>query len=133
LLTDVTGVAVQPNKAIVGRNAFAHEAGIHQDGVIKNPLTYEIMTPHSVGVPESKLVLGKHSGRHALGRRCEELGYSFERRDLDRIYRRFVALADQIKVVEDKHLLAIIREEFPAMPVMKVKRTDTMVRSAGTA
>jgi 2-isopropylmalate synthase len=133
LLTDVTGVAVQPNKAIVGRNAFAHEAGIHQDGVIKNPLTYEIMTPQSVGVPESKLVLGKHSGRHALGRRCEELGYSFERRDLDRIYRRFVALADQIKVVEDKHLLAIIREEFPAMPVMKVKRTDTMVRSAGTA
>jgi 2-isopropylmalate synthase len=133
LLTDVTGVAVQPNKAIVGRNAFAHEAGIHQDGVIKNPLTYEIMTPQSVGVPESKLVLGKHSGRHALGRRCEELGYKFERRDLDRVYRRFVALADQIKVVEDKHLLVIIREEFPAMPVMKVKRAETMARSAGTA
>ena len=133
LLTDVTGVAVQPNKAIVGRNAFAHEAGIHQDGMIKNPLTYEIMTPHSVGVPESKLVLGKHSGRHALGRRCEELGYTFERRDLDRIYRRFVTLADQIKIVEDKHLLAIIREEFPAMAVMNVKRSDTMVRSAGTA
>ena len=135
LLTDVTGVAVQPNKAIVGRNAFAHEAGIHQDGVIKNPLTYEIMTPQSVGVPESKLVLGKHSGRHALGRRCEELGYHFERRDLDRIYRRFVALADQIKLVEDKHLLAIIREEFPAkaMAVINVKNADAMARRAGTA
>jgi 2-isopropylmalate synthase len=132
LLTDVTGVAVQPNKAIVGRNAFAHEAGIHQDGVIKNPLTYEIMTPQSVGVPESKLVLGKHSGRHALGRRCEELGYRLERRDLDHIYRRFVALADQIKVVEDKHLLGIIREEFPAMAVMSVRRADTLAR-AGTA
>ncbi|MBV9609531.1 MAG: 2-isopropylmalate synthase [Acidobacteria bacterium] len=132
LLTDVTGAAVQPNKAIVGRNAFAHEAGIHQDGVIKNPLTYEIMTPQSVGVPESKLVLGKHSGRHALGRRCEELGYRFERRDLDRVYRRFVALADQIKLVEDKHLLAIIREEFPAMPVVKVKRHE-LAQSAGTA
>ena len=96
---------MQPNKAIVGRNAFAHEAGIHQDGVIKNPLTYEIMTPKSVGVPENKLVLGKHSGRHALGLRCAELGYKFERRDLDLIYKRFVALADQIKVVEDRHLL----------------------------
>jgi len=132
LLTDVTGVAVQPNKAIVGRNAFAHEAGIHQDGVIKNPLTYEIMTPQSVGVPESKLVLGKHSGRHALGRRCEELGYRLERRDLDHIYRHFVALADQIKLVEDKHLLGIIREEFPAMAVMSVRRSDTLAR-AGTA
>ena len=71
LLTEITGAPVQPNKAIVGRNAFAHEAGIHQDGVIKNPLTYEIMTPQSVGVPESKLVLGKHSGRHALGLRCQ--------------------------------------------------------------
>lgn len=114
LLTEITGVAVQPNKAIVGRNAFAHEAGIHQDGMIKNPLTYEIMTPHSVGVPESKLVLGKHSGRHALGLRCGQLGYKFERRDLDRIYKRFVALADEIKTVEDQHLLAIIGEEIAA-------------------
>ncbi len=115
LLTEITGALVQPNKAIVGRNAFAHEAGIHQDGVIKNPLTYEIMTPQSVGVPESKLVLGKHSGRHALGLKCQQLGYEFSRRDLDRIYKRFVALADQIKVVEDRHLLAIIQEEMPAM------------------
>ena len=73
ILSEITGVPVQPNKAIIGRNAFAHEAGIHQDGVLKNPLTYEIMTPGSVGVPDSKLVLGKHSGRHALGLRCEQL------------------------------------------------------------
>jgi 2-isopropylmalate synthase len=111
LLTEVTGVAVQPNKAIVGRNAFAHEAGIHQDGVIKNRLTYEIMTPQSVGVPESTLVLGKHSGRHALGLRCEQLGYQFSRRELDRIYKRFTALADEIKVVEDHHLTRIITSE----------------------
>jgi 2-isopropylmalate synthase len=111
LLTEVTGVPVQPNKAIVGRNAFAHEAGIHQDGVIKNRLTYEIMTPQSVGVPESTLVLGKHSGRHALGLRCEQLGYQFSRRELDRIYKRFTALADDIKVVEDHHLARIISDE----------------------
>ena len=111
LLTEVTGAAVQANKAIVGRNAFAHEAGIHQDGVIKNRLTYEIMTPQSVGVPDSKLVLGKHSGRHALGLRCEELGYQFSRRELDRIYKRFTALADEIKVVEDRQLVEIIRSE----------------------
>ncbi len=111
LLTEITGAQVQANKAIVGRNAFAHEAGIHQDGVLKNPLTYEIMTPHSVGVPDSKLVLGKHSGRSALNHRCEELGYRFSRRDLDNIYRRFVDLADQVKVVQDTHLMRIIREE----------------------
>ncbi|HKA16810.1 MAG TPA: 2-isopropylmalate synthase [Blastocatellia bacterium] len=110
LLTELTGAAVQPNKAIVGRNAFAHEAGIHQDGVIKNRLTYEIMTPQSVGVPENKLVLGKHSGRHALGLRYEQLGYEFSRRELDRIYKRFIALADAVKVVEDKDLIRIIRE-----------------------
>ena len=121
LLSEITRVQVQPNKAIVGRNAFAHEAGIHQDGVIKNPLTYEIMTPESVGVPQSKLVLGKHSGRHALGLRCAELGYGFERRDLDRIYKRFVALADQIKTVEDRHLVAIIREEFPTAAIPAIK------------
>ncbi|MFB3915970.1 MAG: 2-isopropylmalate synthase [Terriglobales bacterium] len=111
LLTELTGVSVQPNKAVVGRNAFAHEAGIHQDGVIKNPLTYEIMTPQSVGVPTNTLVLGKHSGRHALGKRCEQLGYQFSRRELDSVYKRFVALADAIKVVHDKELLQIIQQE----------------------
>src|SRR5579872_5036628 len=110
MLSEITGVPVQPNKAITGRNAFAHEAGIHQDGVLKNPLTYEIMTPKSVGVPDSKLVLGKHSGRHALSIRCEQLGYSFDRRALDDVYRRFVRLADKIKHVEDHHLLELIRD-----------------------
>ena len=110
LLTEITGVAVQPNKAIVGSNAFAHEAGIHQDGVIKNPLTYEIMTPQSVGVPEGRLVLGKHSGRHALAVRLGALGFALEKRDLDRVYRRFIALADEIKLIEDRHLLAIMSE-----------------------
>src|SRR6201993_4917108 len=110
MLGEITGVPVQPNKAITGRNAFAHEAGIHQDGVLKNPLTYEIMTPKSVGVPDSKLVLGKHSGRHALSMRCEQLGYQFDRRALDDIYRRFVRLADKIKHVEDHHLLELIRD-----------------------
>ncbi len=110
MLSEITGVPVQPNKAITGRNAFAHEAGIHQDGVLKNPLTYEIMTPQSVGVPDSKLVLGKHSGRHALSIRCEQLGYQFDRRALDDIYRRFVRLADKIKHVEDHHLLELIRD-----------------------
>ncbi len=110
MLSEITGVPVQPNKAITGRNAFAHEAGIHQDGVLKNPLTYEIMTPKSVGVPDSRLVLGKHSGRHALSMRCEQLGYQFDRRALDDIYRRFVRLADKIKHVEDHHLLELIRD-----------------------
>ena len=113
LLTEITGVCVQPNKAIVGRNAFAHEAGIHQDGMIKNPLTYEIMTPHSVGVPSNSMVLGKHSGRNALGKRCEQLGFAFSRRQLDAIYKRFVTLADRVKVVQDPDLLAIIEQEIP--------------------
>src|SRR5581483_273542 len=116
LLSEITGVTVQPNKAIVGRNAFAHEAGVHQDGVLKNPLTYEIMTPQSVGVPDSRLVLGKHSGRHALGRKCEELGYAFERRELDRVYKRFVALADRIKTVNDDDLLALLQQEAAHAP-----------------
>jgi 2-isopropylmalate synthase len=110
MLSEITGISVQPNKAITGRNAFAHEAGIHQDGVLKNPLTYEIMTPRSVGVPDSRLVLGKHSGRHALSMRCEQLGYKFDRHALDDIYRRFVRLADKIKHVEDHHLLELIRD-----------------------
>jgi len=111
LLSEITGVPVQPNKAIIGRNAFAHEAGIHQDGVLKNPLTYEIMTPQSVGVPDSKLVLGKHSGRHALGIRCEQLGYQFDRSGLDDIYLRFLRLADNIKQVEDHHLFELIARQ----------------------
>jgi len=110
MLAEITRVPVQPNKAITGRNAFAHEAGIHQDGMLKNPLTYEIMTPQSVGVPDSRLVLGKHSGRHALALRCEQLGHQFERRELDEVYRRFVVLADRIKKVQDCHLLELIHD-----------------------
>jgi 2-isopropylmalate synthase len=111
LLSEITGVAVQPNKAIVGRNAFAHEAGIHQDGMIKHALTYEIMTPESVGVPGTSLVLGKHSGRHALGLRCEQLGFCLERRELDAVYRRFLALADHQKTVEDRQIAELIAKE----------------------
>jgi 2-isopropylmalate synthase len=113
LLTELTGMAVQPNKAIVGRNAFAHEAGIHQDGMIKHPLTYEIMTPQSVGVPANSMVLGKHSGRHALAQRCGQLGFELARRELDLVYRKFVDLADRIKTVNDRQLLHIIEEELP--------------------
>ena len=114
MLAEITRVPVQPNKAITGRNAFAHEAGIHQDGMLKNPLTYEIMTPQSVGVPDSRLVLGKHSGRHALALRCEQLGHQFERRELDEVYRRFVVLADRIKKVQDSHLLELIQDVITA-------------------
>lgn len=110
MLSEITGVTVQPNKAIIGRNAFAHAAGIHQDGMLKNPLTYEIITPQSVGVPDSTLVLGKHSGRHALGQRYEKLGYQFNRRELDEIYRKFLLLADEIKTVHDHHLLELVRD-----------------------
>ena len=108
LLTEITGSPVQPNKAILGRNAFAHEAGIHQDGMIKNPLTYQIMTPQSVGVPGTSLVLGKHSGRHALGLRCEQLGFQLNRRELDQIYRLFVELADNTKTVEDRQIAELV-------------------------
>jgi 2-isopropylmalate synthase len=135
LLSEITGVPVQPNKAITGRNAFAHEAGIHQDGVLKNPLTYEIMTPQSVGVPDSTLVLGKHSGRHALAMRCEQLGYEFDRRALDDIYRRFVRLADKIKHVEDHHLLELIRETHKpaASATPLIERLPTALAAAANA
>ena len=93
LLSAIIGCSVQPNKAIVGRNAFAHEAGIHQHGVMSNPLCYEIMTPESVGVPTSKLVLGKHSGRHALALRYQEMGYSLAPDEVSAAYGRFSELA----------------------------------------
>ena len=107
LLSELTQEPVQANKAIVGRNAFAHEAGIHQDGVIKDRRTYEIMTPADVGV-ESTLVLGKHSGRHAVKKRCEDLGHELSRFDLDRVYREVIALADRQKSVSDDDVAAIV-------------------------
>ena len=108
LLSEIIGFDVQPNKAIVGRNAFAHEAGIHQHGMISNPLCYEIMTPESVGVPANKLVLGKHSGRHALALRYEELGYSLQPSELEAAYRRFCTLADRKKRIYDQDLIALV-------------------------
>ena len=107
LLTELTGEAVQANKAIVGRNAFAHESGIHQDGMLKDRRTYEIMSPDSVGVPKTTLVLGKHSGRHAVQQKCEALGYTFSKRELDQVYRAMIALADTQKHVSDEELAAI--------------------------
>ena len=104
LLTSIIGVGVQPNKAIVGRNAFAHEAGIHQDGFLKERTTYEIIDPKTVGVPESRLVLGKHSGRHALKARCDELGLALTKDELDDLYRRFSALADRKKGILDEEI-----------------------------
>ena len=108
LLTELTGEPVQANKAIVGRNAFAHEAGIHQDGVIKDRRTYEIIRPGDVGVAQSTLVLGKHSGRHALKHRCEQIGFELSRLELDRVYREMIDLADRQKTVEDTDLSAIV-------------------------
>ncbi|HYJ78587.1 MAG TPA: 2-isopropylmalate synthase [Longimicrobiaceae bacterium] len=108
LLTHLTGMHPQANKAVVGKNAFAHEAGIHQDGVIKNPLTYEIMTPQMVGVPTNLLVLGKHSGRNALSRRYKELGYELDADGVDRAYGFFKLLCDRKKTVLDEDLIAIL-------------------------
>ncbi len=104
LLTEIIGVGVQPNKAIVGGNAFAHEAGIHQDGYLKERTTYEIIDPKSVGVPESRLVLGKHSGRHALKARVTDLGLALDKDQLDELYTRFSALADTKKGITDEEI-----------------------------
>jgi len=108
LLSSIVGFDVQPNKAIVGRNAFAHEAGIHQHGVINNPLCYEIMTPESVGVPANSLVLGKHSGRHALALRYTELGYAVTAAELDAAYQSFTNLADRKKRIYDQDLISLL-------------------------
>ena len=113
LLSEITGVAVAPNKAVVGSNAFAHEAGIHQDGILKNPLTYEIISPEEVGVPKRQLVLGKHSGRNALRTALVEIGYTPTPEELDECYKRVSALADESKNVQTRDLLAIARRVIP--------------------
>ncbi len=110
LLSQLTGQYVQANKAIVGRNAFAHEAGIHQDGMLKDRRTYEIMNPADVGVPHTTLVLGKHSGRHAVKHRCEALGVTLTRIELDQVYRRVIARCDENKTFDDADLTAVINE-----------------------
>jgi 2-isopropylmalate synthase len=111
LVSAYTGIPVQPNKAIVGANAFAHEAGIHQDGMLKNPLTYEIMRPETIGINESRLVLGKHSGRHAFQTKVAELGYELTAEDLNRVFERFKELCDKKKIVSDPDIEAIINDE----------------------
>jgi len=111
LLGSITGIHVQPNKAIVGDNAFAHEAGIHQHGVLSNPITYEIMTPQSIGLPRNRIVLGKHSGRHAFARRLEDLGYELTKDDINRAFTRFKDVADKKKEIFDEDLEAIVEEQ----------------------
>ena len=120
LLSQILGFSVQPNKAIVGRNAFAHEAGIHQHGMISNPLCYEIMTPESIGVPTSKLVLGKHSGRHALALRYKELGFIVAPAELDEVYRAFTDLADRKKRIYDQDLISLLTSSLPMTKEMAV-------------
>jgi 2-isopropylmalate synthase len=112
LVSNYTGIVVQPNKAIVGSNAFAHEAGIHQDGMLKHQTTYEIMRPEDVGVNQTQLVLGKHSGRHALRNRLAEMGHSLDEVELDKAFTRFKELADRKKVIVDADLEALIADEF---------------------
>ncbi len=112
LLCRITGSFVQPNKAVVGDNAFAHESGIHQHGVLSNPLTYEIMSPEDVGFPSTRIILGKHSGRHALKSKLKEMGFEFSEEDLDRIFEKFKALADKKKEVYEEDIEALVYEEF---------------------
>jgi 2-isopropylmalate synthase len=125
LLTTLTGEAVQANKAIVGRNAFAHEAGIHQDGMLKDRRTYEIMRPEEVGVPETTLVLGKHSGRHAVQRRCEQIGVTLSRHELDQVYRGVITLADREKIVNDGDLHQIVARVRESVSASETELTTT--------
>jgi 2-isopropylmalate synthase len=110
LLSSIITFGPQPNKAIVGENAFAHEAGIHQDGYLKEKSTYEIIDPQSVGVPEGRLVLGKHSGRHALKKRTEDLGFDLSKEELDTVYHRFTLLADRKKGVRNDEILNLVQD-----------------------
>ena len=118
LLSEITGIQVVPNKAVVGSNAFAHEAGIHQDGIIKNPLTYEIISPQTVGVPSRSLVLGKHSGRNALRVTLRDLGYEPNDTELAECYRRVTALADQAKQVRTRDVVSIAHEVMRRRPAV---------------
>ena len=130
LLSQIIGFGVQPNKAIVGRNAFAHEAGIHQHGVISNPLCYEIMTPESVGVPANELVLGKHSGRHALALRYEELGYTLDATELNSVYHRFTQLADRKKRIYDQDLISLVEMGTERAPAIVPAKREQWARRA---
>ncbi len=122
LVSSLTGIPVQPNKAIVGENAFRHEAGIHQDGILKKRETYEIMQPEMVGWPGSRLVLGKHSGRHALASRLQELGWQVNDQQLEKIFARFKALADKKKEITDADLMVVAEEE--TLPIEPIYQLD---------
>ena len=143
---------MQPNKAIVGENAFAHEAGIHQDGMIKNRMTYEIMTPQSIGRSKSTLVLGRHSGKHGLKTRLKELGYTLKDNEFKKIFDKFLELADKKKEVFDEDLHVLIEDELNILPeifslvyfsvvtgnkviptaTVKLKKNSTMLQEAAT-
>jgi len=129
LVSELTGFTVQPNKAIVGANAFSHESGIHQDGVIKMPITYEIMDPRTVGIPASSLVLGKLSGRHAFRERLAELGYSLSEEDFDRAFSAFKELADKKKEITDRDIESLVAEE--QRTVSEVYHIDRIQVSCG--
>jgi len=111
MVSTLTGIPVQPNKAIIGTNAFRHEAGIHQDGILKNRSTYEIMNPEMIGVPASELVLGKHSGRHALKVRLETLGFQLNEEQLEKVFEKFKKLADRKKEITDTDIIFLAEEE----------------------
>ena len=130
LVSRMTGISVQPNKAIVGANAFAHEAGIHQDGMLKDRETYEIMTPQSVGWEESKLVLGKHSGRAGFNAKLEELGYEVDRDTLQRLYTRFIDLTDRKKIISDADIVAIVEDNLQRGTVELIKLIDWRAASS---
>src|SRR5437016_6218588 len=132
LLTEITGIQVVPNKAVVGSNAFAHEAGIHQDGIIKNPLTYEIISPQTVGVPSRSLVLGKHSGRNALRVTLRDLGYEPNDTELAECYRRVTALADQAKQVRTRDVVSIAHEVMRRRPAVAQTASPAACRLAAT-
>lgn len=129
LVSALTGMVVQANKAIVGANAFAHESGIHQDGVLKERTTYEIMTPESIGLAKSKLVLGKHSGRHAFRERLKELGYNLSDEDVNKAFERFIALADKKKGVIDKDIEAIVEDGI--LPVQETYHLEYLHVTSG--
>jgi 2-isopropylmalate synthase len=116
LVSQITGIAIPINKPIVGHNAFAHEAGIHQDGVLKQKQTYEIMTPESIGITGNRLVMGKHSGRHAFGERLKELGFNLNQIDMNRAFLRFKELADKKKEIYDEDIEAVVAEEILRLP-----------------
>lgn len=129
MLSGITGVKVQPNKAIVGENAFAHEAGIHQHGVMKNKATYEIMTPESIGLSQNNLVLGKHSGKHAFREKIKNLGYDLPETEIDELFNKFKVLADKKKSVYDRDIEALISKESVQVP--RTYRLQSYVINSG--